>query len=803
MHVASLTCSWRNASAWASDLHLAVGLPPYFRVQGLLERQVTRPALTATDTQGIADVLAKGLDRQPLETTGSLDGAMTGMDGTRYRFNIFRRQGTLSISIRRLEDRFRSLAELGLSESLYRLCDLPDGLVVVAGPTGAGKSTTLATLLDRINRTRPCHMVTIEDPIEYVHAPIKALVNQRQIGGDASSFHEALVASLRQDPNVVLVGEIRDLNTIRTAIVAAETGHLVFTTVHAGDCVGAIERLVSVFPADEQDGIRRQLSLVLRAILTQHLVVADGHLYPQETPYFANGGDSKAVHRRRSRIVTSEVLTVTPAVSNLIATAKSNQVVSAMGPGRRPACRPSNRTWLGYGSQGTYRKHRRWRWPAIRACFAIGRSAAAPGRPCYLPRKDGHDREAASRGPATIRGGSSSMRIARHGQHPHRPGVGLAVPASLALRRQVLPFASVGGEVYVACRDPHDRSTLEAVERSLHAHSRLRSRACFAPPRARPCLRRQAGASAAQPGPRPRVDAAAEPDSEGAVAICDELLHAAIVRQASDIHLDPNENETLVRLRVDGVLEKLRTLPAAIHGGVISRLKVQSGLDIAEKRAPQDGRFTHTFGPSSQKIDIRVATLPTQFGERMTLRLLAVQTESLTLERLGMCPSDLNAFSHAIAKPHGLILLTGPTGSGKSTTLYAALRRIIAESDAEREHDRGPHRVQHRRRGPGRGRFSRQGELQQGPAERAASRPGRGHDRRNSRQGNRRRGDQGLVDRTLGLQFLAHQLAPRQRSRDCWTWASTAFCRGDDPPGRCAASGAAAMLALPAAAVAD
>ncbi len=315
----------------ASDLHLAAGLSPCLRVEGLLEPQSAEPALSSADTEGIAAVLAAGLDRRPLEATGSLDGAMTGTDGTRYRFNIFRRQGTLSISIRRLEDRFRTLAELGFSDSLYRLCDLPDGLIVVAGPTGAGKSTTLATLLDRINRTRPCHMVTIEDPIEYIHAPLKALVNQRQIGRDASSFYDALVASLRQDPNVILVGEIRDLNTIRTAIAAAETGHLVFTTVHAGDCVGTIERLVSVFPADEQDGIRRQLALVLRAIMTQHLVVADGYLHTQ--PETGNGDGPAVVPRRRSRTVTSEVLMVTPAVGNLIATAKSNQIVSAMESG--------------------------------------------------------------------------------------------------------------------------------------------------------------------------------------------------------------------------------------------------------------------------------------------------------------------------------------------------------------------------------------------------------------------------------------------------------------------------------------
>ena len=322
----------------ASDLHLVPDLPPYLRVEGLLQPQADRPVLSAADTEGIAMQLSAGLSRKPLEASGSLDGAMTGPDGTRYRFNVFRRQGRLSISIRRLEDRFRTLAELGLSDTLYRLCDLPDGLVVVAGPTGAGKSTTLATLLDRVNQTRPCHMVTIEDPIEYIHQTRKALVNQRQVGTDVPSFYEALVASLRQDPDVILVGEIRDLNTIRTAIVAAETGHLVFTTVHAGDCVGAIERLVAVFPADEQDGIRRQLSMVLRAIIAQHLVIADGTAHqPHPAEHAGDDGNGNGAggprSRRRSRVVASEVLMVTPAVANLIATAKSNQISSAMESG--------------------------------------------------------------------------------------------------------------------------------------------------------------------------------------------------------------------------------------------------------------------------------------------------------------------------------------------------------------------------------------------------------------------------------------------------------------------------------------
>ena len=316
----------------ASDLHLVPDLPPYFRVEGKLEPQTGIAPLSAADTEELAAYLSKGLSQQPLQSTGSLDGAVTDPDGTRYRFNIFRRQGRLCIAIRRLEDRFRTLAELGFSDGLYRLCDLPDGLIIVAGPTGAGKSTTLATLLDRINQTRPCHMVTIEDPIEYIHHTQTALVNQRQVGTDTSSFYEALVASLRQDPDVILVGEIRDLNTIRTAIVAAETGHLVFTTVHAGDCVGAVERLVSVFPADEQDGIRRQLALVLRAIITQHLILADGSNHGPHSNGHGEALVSEPPSRRR-RIVTSEVLMVNSAVANLIATAKSNQIYSTMEAG--------------------------------------------------------------------------------------------------------------------------------------------------------------------------------------------------------------------------------------------------------------------------------------------------------------------------------------------------------------------------------------------------------------------------------------------------------------------------------------
>lgn len=312
----------------ASDLHLSSDRKPYFRQEGILEPREDQPVLSAELVERIANHLARTSLREPLRQIGSLDGALTAADGTRFRYSVFRQQGQFSIALRRLEDRFRTLSELGMPDSLYQLCDLPDGLVVVAGPTGAGKSTTLATMIDRINQTRKCHLVTIEDPIEYLHRPLQSLVNQRQVGTDTESFYEALVASMRQDPDVILVGEIRDLPTIRTAITAAETGHLVFTTVHAGDCVGAIERLISVFPADEQQGMRRQLAMVLRAIVTQHLIVADG---PADRPSSETTESGEIA--RRPRVVTSEVLMSNSAVANLIAIGKSSQIYSSMEAG--------------------------------------------------------------------------------------------------------------------------------------------------------------------------------------------------------------------------------------------------------------------------------------------------------------------------------------------------------------------------------------------------------------------------------------------------------------------------------------
>lgn len=312
------TCESLNAS----DVHLACGFVPRFRLQGAL---VPYPGFEALGSEKVdAIAMEMGLETLPvgcpdgmervrmtLLRDGAIDGAITSSSGVRYRFNIFREAGRTAVALRRLDSGFRTLEELGLPAQLERFCTYTDGLVIVTGPTGSGKSTTLATLIDRINQTRAGHIITVEDPVEYLHVSSRCLVSQRQVGRDVRSFGDALVEALRQDPDVILVGEIRDLKTMRTAITAAETGHLVFATLHAGDCAGAIERLVSVFPPEEQNGIRHQVALVLRGIFAQRLV-----------PSPAGG-----------RVAVCELLVNTTAVANLIATGRSAQIYSALETG--------------------------------------------------------------------------------------------------------------------------------------------------------------------------------------------------------------------------------------------------------------------------------------------------------------------------------------------------------------------------------------------------------------------------------------------------------------------------------------
>ncbi len=245
------------------------------------------------------------------------------------------------------------------------------------------------------------------------------------------------------------------------------------------------------------------------------------------------------------------------------------------------------------------------------------------------------------------------------------PAWAMRVPGSLAVRRQVLAFAKVGDEVCVAHSKPLDSGCLAALKKHLRHSLKL---FLAEPESLRETLSRL---YSLREDAKPDAD-----DGESAVALCDELMNAALMLQASDLHIDPQQHDVLIRIRADGDLRDYRPIPLAMLSSMISRFKVLAGMDIAEKRAPQDGRFRREVA-GGKHIDIRVASMPTRHGERMTLRFLAAQTESLTMERLGMSDRDLQQFNAAIERPHGLILITGPTGSGKSTTLYAGLRRLV------------------------------------------------------------------------------------------------------------------------------
>ncbi|WP_149495194.1 GspE/PulE family protein [Roseiconus lacunae] len=258
------------------------------------------------------------------------------------------------------------------------------------------------------------------------------------------------------------------------------------------------------------------------------------------------------------------------------------------------------------------------------------------------------------------------------------PKWALKIPASLAMRKQVIPLCKLQGEIIVACADIEDTACQRQLTRLLDDEVRLLT---AEPESLRSAIKRVYGSVSTSSAKSSRGGETATVESDDAVAICEEVLEAAAMRGASDVHFKPNETAMMVRMRVDGKLESYSTIPRQLQGAVVSRLKVLSGLDIAEKRAPQDGRFTARLGPGQVKTDLRVATLPTRFGERVTLRLLGGLGRALSLTNIGMSDRDLEIFQRAITRPHGLVLLTGPTGSGKSTTLYAAIDEVLKRRD--------------------------------------------------------------------------------------------------------------------------
>ncbi|MDO4499989.1 MAG: PilT/PilU family type 4a pilus ATPase [Erysipelotrichaceae bacterium] len=289
----------------SSDIHLINNLPVKVRVDGQLENLSTE-VLNEEDLFAYAkDLCGDGFDN--LMKIGEFDGSRT-ISEARCRIHVFLGQGVPSISLRILSDKIPDMMNLGLPEGALRLPDLKNGIVLVTGETGSGKSTTLAAMLDYINHNRKAHIVTLEDPIEYLYTPDQCAINQREVGKDTKTFASGLRASLREDPDIILIGEMRDKETIETAITAAETGHLVFGTLHTKSAAESIDRMVQVFPADEQTQIRLQLSMVLQAVISQQLL-------------------KKKVG---GRILAAELMVVTPSIRNLIRDGKTPQIQSAI-----------------------------------------------------------------------------------------------------------------------------------------------------------------------------------------------------------------------------------------------------------------------------------------------------------------------------------------------------------------------------------------------------------------------------------------------------------------------------------------
>jgi twitching motility protein PilT len=261
----------------ASDIHLRAGHAPLVRINGDLERWNKVAPLTAAHLDAIAQRLLPPLQQEKLTTKLEVDVAWQAVGVGRVRASVFRQKGTTAVSMRLIPEKIPSMEVLGLPQSVITLSEESRGLVLVTGVTGSGKSTSLAALVDLINRTRPVHVLTIEDPIEFVHKDVKAVVTQREIGFDTPNYASGLRAALRQDPDIILLGEMRDPETIETALVAAETGHLVFSTLHTLDAPETINRIIAVFPPHQQDQIRMQLARVLKAAISQRLLPrADG-----------------------------------------------------------------------------------------------------------------------------------------------------------------------------------------------------------------------------------------------------------------------------------------------------------------------------------------------------------------------------------------------------------------------------------------------------------------------------------------------------------------------------------------------
>lgn len=299
-----------TADRGASDLHLTVDLPPMIRVDGGLI-PTEYQALTSREIQRLIYDILTNEQIQWFEKTRELDFSYGVKDISRFRVNVYRQRGAIGVAMRAISSKIPTIEELGLPQILRELSRKNSGLILVTGPTGSGKSTTIATMIDSINNERNCHIMTIEDPIEYLHNHRKSMINQRELNTDTDSFDNALRAVLREDPDVILIGEMRDLETIASALTLAETGHLVFGTLHTRNAPQTIDRVVDVFPPYQQDQIKVQLSNTLEAVIAQQLIPRIG------------GG----------RFAAIEIMILTPAIRNLIREGKTYQINSSIETG--------------------------------------------------------------------------------------------------------------------------------------------------------------------------------------------------------------------------------------------------------------------------------------------------------------------------------------------------------------------------------------------------------------------------------------------------------------------------------------
>ncbi len=304
----------------ASDLHIAVGVPPVVRIDGHLENLDYAPLMPNEARELVYSILSQD-QRQKLETDWEVDLSYSLFGMARFRVNAYFQRGTLSAAFRLVPVGIKTIEDLGLPKVLHSFCHKPRGFVLVTGPTGSGKSTTLASIIDEINQTRADHIVTIEDPIEFLHQHKRCVVCQREVGTDTKGFPIALRSALRQDPDVVLIGEMRDLETIQIALTAAETGHLVFATLHTQDCPQTIDRMIDVFPPHQQEQIRVQIAATLEGIVSQQLLAKAGG---------------------KGRCCACEVLITTPASRNLIREGKTHQLYTVMQTGSQHGMQTMN-----------------------------------------------------------------------------------------------------------------------------------------------------------------------------------------------------------------------------------------------------------------------------------------------------------------------------------------------------------------------------------------------------------------------------------------------------------------------------